>query len=186
MDKQTWLWIGGGALALVLLYYFMSGSSSSTSGGASYSGSISGANATALAQSGLQYNLGQQELSNQLALGQLSYKLGSKQINAQSALGSQQIAANESISSQYLGTIIPLANIGLQNQLAKYNAMKAIVADQGSTAIALQPSPFLQAGLISSFGCQFGNCSSSGYGTSTQGTGATQSLFGFLGSLFGV
>lgn len=140
MDKSTIWWIAGGVAALVILYLVFKGSSGS-SGSTIYTGGISGSQATSLAEAGLSYGLGTQQLQVEQTLGQqeLSNALQLGTLQAQST--SQEIAAAQKVQLAQIAMEPQIAQAALQAQTAQLAAQKAIAADYGSTLVALQPSP---------------------------------------------
>ncbi len=143
MDKSTAWWIAGGVAALVVLYFVFSGSSSSSgsSGSTIYTGGISGSQATSLAEAGLSYGLGTQQLQVEQTLGQQelsnALQLGTLQANSTA----QEISAAEKVQLAQVAMEPQIAQAALQAQTAQLAAQKAIAADYGSTLVALQPSP---------------------------------------------
>lgn len=186
MDEKTKkivLYSGLGIIGLLVIWKLFAGKSQAASSGSTiYTTGISGNNAASIIQSeaAAQANATDAYYAEQLGIAQASDQL---------AYGTNTNAANVQIAQSSNNALAQIENTLSNNQLAAVNSTNAaqeqMLAEYGSTLRGLQPSPLLEALQLSSFGGQFGNSSLNTQGASTQGTGASQSLFGMLGTIFG-
>lgn len=150
MDNKTWWLVGAGVGLLLLAFIFLrKPSSSSGSGVSTITTGLTGSQATRLALAGINAGVQTTALQDQLTLGQAQINASVQENAANNAAAYNTALSNNSALESILSNISAAELAATQNTnstqlaLAKTNdtALQQIVANEGSTAVALQPSP---------------------------------------------